>query len=80
MFALDSGAGRNWPNGLIVNLLDSTINVSVDPNGNKMRTVDKNVLLDNESGQFMGTLRQSGPYFLFSQKILEKQFNYLIII
>ena len=73
VFALDSGAGRNWPNGLIVNLLDSTINVSVDPNGNKMRTVDKNVLLDNESGQFMGTLRQSGPYFLFSQKILEKQ-------
>lgn len=73
VFALDSGAGRNWPNGLIVNLLDSTINVSVDPNGNKMRTVDKNVLLDNESGQFMGTLRQSGPYYLFSQKILEKQ-------
>ena len=73
VFALDSGAGRNWPNGLIVNLLDSTISVSVDPNGNKMRTVDKNVLLDNESGQFMGTLRQSGPYYLFSQKILEKQ-------
>ena len=73
VFALDSGAGRNWPNGLVVNLLDSTINVSVDPNGNKMRTVDKNVLLDNESGQFMGTLRQSGPYYLFSQKILEKQ-------
>ena len=73
VFALDSGAGRNWPNGLIVNLLDSTISVSVDPNGNKMRTVDKNVLLDNESGQFMGTLRQSEPYYLFSQKILEKQ-------
>lgn len=73
VFALDSGAGRNWPNGLVVNLLDSTINTTFDPSGNKMRTVDKNVLLDNESGQFRGTLRQSGPYYLFTQKILETQ-------
>ncbi|PWJ56682.1 hypothetical protein BGX12_1624 [Fibrobacter sp. UWR4] len=73
VFALDSGVGRNWPNGLVVNLLDSTISTTFDPIGNKISVVDKNVLLDNESGQFMGTLRQSGPYFLFSQKILERQ-------
>lgn len=73
IFALDSGAGRNWPNGLVVNLLDSSVNVSFDPSGNRMRTVDKNVLLDNESGQFMGTLRQAGPYYLFNQKILGRQ-------
>ncbi len=73
VFALDSGAERNWPNGLVVNILDSSVNVSFDPSGNKMRTVDKNVLLDNESGQFMGTLRQTGPYYLFNQKILGRQ-------
>ncbi len=73
VYALDSGANRNWPDGLVVNLLDSTINTAYDPSGNKMRTVNKNVLLDNESGQFRGTLSQSGPYYLFTQKILESQ-------
>ena len=73
VFTVDSGSGVNWPNGLVVNLKDSTIVMSVDPIGNRMQVESKNVLLDNESVRFRGSYRQSYPFYLFSQNILESQ-------
>lgn len=72
-FALDSGKGRRWPDGLVVNLNDSTSNVSVDYTGNRVLSSNKKVYLDNESGQFRGSFEQVEPYCLFAQKILDNQ-------
>ena len=73
VFALDSGNGRKWPNGLVINLIDSTKSMLIDPIGNRIYAMEKNVFLDNKSGLFRGTLDQVEPYYIFTQKIFEDQ-------
>ena len=73
VYALDSGLMGNWPNGLIVNLLMSTISVTTDYYGNKVSSITRNVLLDSLSGQFRGTVTYQGDKFLFKQKTLQTQ-------
>lgn len=73
MFALDSGKGRNWPDGLVVNLMDSSASMVVDHIGNRNQKESKKLHLDNASGRFSGALVQTEPYWVYSQKILETQ-------
>ena len=69
--AIDSGKTMNWPNGLIVNRVDSTISSTVDFYGNIMESISKNVLLDSVSGQFRGTVTRNGSKYVFSQKVMQ---------
>ena len=73
VYAVDSGLMGNWPDGLIVNLLMSTISVTTDYYGNKVSSVTRNVLLDSLSGQFRGTVTYQGDKFLFKQQVLQTQ-------
>lgn len=71
VFEIDSGKTMKWPDGLIVNRLDSTISTATDFYGNTVRSVAKNVLLDSLSGQFRGTVKRNGNRYLFSQRIFQ---------
>ena len=70
-YVIDSGKTMNWPNGLIVNRVDSTISSAVDYYGNTVVSVSKNVLLDSASGQFCGMVKWNGDKYEFSQQIMQ---------
>ena len=71
VYDIDSGKTMKWPDGLIVNRLDSTISASTDFYGNTVRSFAKNVLLDSLSGQFRGTVKRNGNKYLFSQQVFQ---------
>ena len=73
VYSLDSGKTMNWPDGLIVNVLDKTISVTTDYYGNKTSSITENVLFDSLSGQFRGSVTRQGDKFLFTQQVMQTQ-------
>jgi hypothetical protein len=72
-YKINDGGDLKWPNGLVVNLLDATSSYMTDFYGNQIKSVNRNVLLDSLSGQYLGTISEAGDKYLFSQKVLHSQ-------
>lgn len=69
-YSVDEGIGLDWPNGLVVNRLNSTYSYVYDQFGSFSSALKYNRMLDGKSGAFCGTVDKAGGKTVFNQFIL----------